>query len=392
MSKAYKYKNILLSFERKLLRFGCLFVIVTAGNCYKLNIPESPEEDNSPNPPSNKPTVKEDNSGKNKDVNKGPDVNKNTDGNKILGAITTPAIPNTGSLPTIMKDISNAAVTNVGIIKENLSIKVDNVNLTIGKNISGKGSGSNVFEAKYGSDSVIVKTMTGNINETVFHMLYNTVSVGPKILKWFKNSNNEVVVIMEKLYDTVNMKTDSKTTVTKVLSDLNKIHTLGYTHGDISPLNLIGSNLIDFDNRYPTVFYSGNEFKGAKNDLVAVARSLLYQKYASEIKKKCEDMYQTILITPALKTVADSFTFTLSYIKTALIDNNKATLNCEFGIRPQKYFMALMDAYNICGIDPWTGFKTDICAAGDKLDELLINASKGDIIDVATAQTALIKL
>ena len=249
-------------------------------------------------------------------------------------------------------------MTHLGVLGSFKTIKLDEYELSMGQDISGNGGGS-VYKANYNGKDVIVKTMPNGIDELARHMLFNTVNVGPKISKWFKNDDHTLVVIMEKLQ--AKSSCNPKEILRDLLECMQRMHNIGQVHRDISPDNLIGTQIIDFDGRAPTSFYSDNEFKNRKSDLVSLARSILYQQHANFIIDKCKAKYEEIKDNPELSKKATEFSFHVWHVKSALIDGNMGQLS-QYAQRPKKYFGALLDAYKIISSNknPWDCFQEDL--------------------------------
>ena len=133
---------------------------------------------------------------------------------------------------------------------------------------------------------------------------------------------------------------------------MQRMHNVGQIHGDISPDNLIGTQIIDFDGKYPTSFYSDNKFKDKKSDLVALARSIIYKQYANWIITRCKNKYENINKDLTLVEKVKDFQFHVSHVKSALIDKDFYQLK-QYDQRPKKYFGALLPTFR-------TGYPTII--------------------------------
>ena len=109
----------------------------------------------------------------------------------------------------------------------------------------------------------------------------------PKVIEYFKTSPNKGHLIMEKL----GKLKYQKGILIESLFALRDIHSLGITHNDIHPKNLMMSKegkpkFIDFDSKgAATDFYSRNSSNTqVKGDIIALGRTLLDFKYRPYLK------------------------------------------------------------------------------------------------------------
>jgi hypothetical protein len=157
--------------------------------------------------------------------------------------------------------------------------------LVVQKRLGGGGS-RGAFEGTFDGIPVIAKA--GASHSELMKMTYlgeHVPGVSPNIYGHFRDASGNQVIIEERMQPLVY----NSGHVVEFLGHLQRIHNEHLYHADIHPENLMANSensgrFIDFgDGDAVRAFFSGNGFSAESGDVVALGRTLLQKKYATDI-------------------------------------------------------------------------------------------------------------